>query len=88
MMNAATLTAVETLQETMCNLAEPASIRLKAALGILSHTASVNSMLEKGLKHKQGDFDLQTRFERGSVYDSCGNRISGEVSDSCYGQLN
>ncbi len=86
MMSAATLTAIETLQETMCDLREPTSTRMRAALGILSTTASVNGMLEKGLKHREGDFALQERWDRGSTFDSSGNRIGGEDND--YGRLN
>ena len=44
-MNATTLTAVETLQEILCNMNEPVSIRLKAAIGVLKNAASVNNML-------------------------------------------
>lgn len=87
MMNAATLTAIETLQETMCNMAEPTSTRMKAALGVLSTTASVNSVLEKSLKHRVGDFALQERWNRGSTFDSSGNRIGGDVTKECYGPL-
>ena len=39
-MNATTLTAVETLQEILCNMNEPVSIRLKAAIGVLKNAAS------------------------------------------------
>jgi hypothetical protein len=88
MMSAATLTAIETLQETMCDLREPTSTRMKAALGILSTTASVNGMLEKGLKHREGDFSLQERWDRGSTFDSSGNRIGVDASGECFSQLN
>ena len=75
-MNAATLTSVETLQEILCDMCEPSTTRMKAALGVLSTVASVNNMLEKSLKHRIADFDLQQRFEQqGWTYDSNGNRI-------------
>lgn len=75
-MNSTTLTAVETLQEILCDLREPSTTRMKAALGVLSTMASVNSMLEKSLKHRIADFDLQERFEQqGWTFDSNGNRI-------------
>ncbi len=74
-MNATTLTAVETLQEILCDMREPSFIRMKAALGVLSNVASVNNMLEKSLKHRLADFDLQERYENhGWTYDACGNR--------------
>ena len=74
-MNATTLTAVETLQEILCDLREPSSTRLKAALGVLGTMASVNSALEKSLKNRVADFDLRQRFT-GPVYtyDESGNR--------------
>lgn len=77
-MNAATITAVETLQEAMCDMREPVTTRMKAALGVLSTTASVNGMLEKSLQHRVGDFDLRKRINFSEPlfsYDSCGNRI-------------
>ena len=75
-MNAATLTSVETLQEILCDMCEPSTTRMKAALGVLSTVASVNNMLEKSLKHRIADFDVQQRFEQeGWTYDSNGNRI-------------
>lgn len=75
-MNAATITAVETLQEAMCDMREPVTLRMKAALGVLSTTASVNGMLEKGLQHRVGDFDMRQRFSgQAFSYDSGGNRI-------------
>ena len=75
-LNATTLTAVETLMEILCDMQEPSTTRMKAALGVLSNTASVNNMLEKCLKHRVADFDLHERFEQqGWTYDSNGNRI-------------
>lgn len=74
-MNATTLTAVETLQEILCNMAEPPTTRMKAALGVLSAVASVNNMLEKSLKHRVADFDLQQRFsEPAFTFDGSGTR--------------
>lgn len=75
-MNAAAITAIETLQEAMCDLKEPSSVRIKAALGVLGATASVNGALEKGLKHRIADFDLRERFnDTGWSYDQNGNPI-------------
>ncbi|WP_430232287.1 hypothetical protein [Nitrosomonas communis] len=75
-MNGATITAIETLQEAMCDLTEPSSVRIKAALGVLGAMASVNGTLEKALKHKIADFDLSKRFnDTGWSYDQNGNPI-------------
>lgn len=62
-MNATTVTAIETLQEVLCDMREPSSVRIKAALGVLNAMASVNGALEKGLKHRVADFDLKHRFD-------------------------
>lgn len=75
-MNAATLTAVETLQETMCDMREPASVRMKAALGVLGATASVNGMLEKSLRHRVADFRLQERWGDSFTYNGSGENCS------------
>ncbi|SFM42875.1 phBC6A51 family helix-turn-helix protein [Nitrosomonas communis] len=73
-MNAATITAIETLQEAMCDLTEPSSVRIKAALGVLGAMASVNGVLEKALKHRIGDFDLNHRFtDQAFTFDMDGN---------------
>ena len=73
-MNATTLTAIETLQEILCDLREPSAVRMKAAMVVLSTVAPINSMLEKSLKHRTADFDLQDRFaQQGWTYDACGN---------------
>lgn len=75
-MNATTLTAIETLQEVLCNMGEPTNIRMKAALGVLGTMAAVNNALEKSLQHRAGDFDLQERFSGQSfTFDSGGNPI-------------
>lgn len=76
-MNATTLTAVETLQEILCDMTQPTLIRMKAALGVLGSVASVNNMLEKNVKHGVADFDLQQRFsEHAFTFDANGNRFS------------
>ena len=67
-MNAATITAIETLQETMCNLTQPAALQVKAALGVLHSMASVNNALEKALAHGAADFDAQNRFAAGPTF--------------------
>lgn len=60
--NATALTAVETLQEVLCDLSQPAPLRMKAAIGVLGAMPSVNSTLERGLQHRFADFDLTQRF--------------------------
>ncbi|PTQ65045.1 putative insertion element HTH domain-containing protein [Nitrosomonas oligotropha] len=72
-MNATTITAIETLQETLCDMSQPTSLRIKAALGVLGVTSSINGMLEKALKHRVADFDLQQRWDNGSSFDMNGN---------------
>lgn len=74
-MNATTVTAVETLQEILCNMNEPINVRLKAAIGVLNNVASVNNMLNKTLKFGASDFDINKRFfEPAFSYDSNGDR--------------
>lgn len=73
-MNATTLTAVETLQDILCDLSQPTATRLKAALGVLGVMASVNGALEKGLQHRVADFDLKQRWNNlGHTYDAAGH---------------
>ncbi|MDV6341122.1 phBC6A51 family helix-turn-helix protein [Nitrosomonas sp. Is24] len=75
-MNATTITAIETLQEVLCDMREPSSVRIKAALGVLNAMASVNGALEKGLKHRVADFDLRERWgDMGYSYDQNGDPI-------------
>jgi hypothetical protein len=83
-MNATTLTAVETLQEILCDMTLPTPIRMKAALGVLGSVASVNNMLEKTQRYGAADFDLQQRFsERAFTFDANGNRFpAAEFSPS------
>lgn len=74
-MNATALTAVESLQEILCDMTQPTPTRMKAALGVLAALPSVSSALEKNLKHRVADFDLQQRWEGTFTYDSSGNPI-------------
>lgn len=74
-MNATMLTAVETLQEILCDWREPSNTRMKAALGVLANASSINNMLEKSLKNRVADFDLKNRFsEQSFTYDSNGDK--------------
>ena len=75
MTNAATLTALETLQDILCRLDEPRSTQIKVALGVLKVMPSVNCALEKALEHRVGDFDLDKRWDIGSRFDGSGNLI-------------
>ncbi len=77
-LNATALTAVETLQEILCDLSQPVPIRMRAALGVLGAMPAVNGALEKGLRHRAADFDLTQRFGvQGYTYDSSGNTCGG-----------
>lgn len=74
--NATTVTAIETLQEVLCDMREPSSVRIKAAIGVLNAMPSVNSALEKSLKHRAADFDLRERWDDiGFSYDINGDPI-------------
>lgn len=78
-LNATALTAVETLQEILCDMTQPIPIRMKAAIGVLNAMPAVNGSLEKSLQHRAADFDLAHRF--GSfTYNSGGEpyKASGE----------
>lgn len=73
-MNSTALTAVEVIQEILCDMRQPAALQVKAALGMLNAMASVNGALEKGLQHRAADFDLRKRFsDMAFTYDSAGN---------------
>ena len=61
-MNAASLTAVETLHELLCDMTTPATTRMKAAIGILESMPTMNAALENGLQHRTADFDPRERF--------------------------
>lgn len=72
-MNSTTLTAIETLQEVMCDMTEPVGTRAKVALGVLHAMASVNNALEKSLQHRTADFDPKQRWiDPPFTYDSSG----------------
>jgi hypothetical protein len=60
--NVAALTAIETVQEILCNMTEPSDVRLKAAMVALKAMPLVNGALEKGMAHREADFDLRKRF--------------------------
>lgn len=76
-MNATTLTAVETLQEILCDMTQPTTIRMKAALGVLSSMSSVNVALERSLQYKVADFNLNQRIsDQSFTYDSNGDRYT------------
>lgn len=76
--NAASLTAAETLSEILCNLSLPTNTRMKAALGVLNAMSSVNFTLERGLQHRAGDFDLAQRFNlQGHAYEATGEAYKG-----------
>ena len=78
-LNAAALTATETVQEILCDLTQPSPLRLKAALGVLHVMPAINGALEKVMQHRVADFDLGQRFA-GVTYDHGGESCqpSGE----------
>jgi hypothetical protein len=77
-MNATALTAMETLQEVLCDLTQPVPTRMKAALGVLGVMSSVNGALERSLQHRVADFDLAHRFgNHGVTYDAAGQLSPG-----------
>ncbi|MHB8848159.1 MAG: helix-turn-helix domain-containing protein [Burkholderiales bacterium] len=81
-MNGTVITAIETLQEALCDLSLPSPVRIKVAFGVLNAMASVNSTLEKGLKHRVADFDLQQRWsDQPFTYDATGNQITKNSVD-------
>ncbi len=87
-MNVAALTAIEVLQDILCDMRVPKATQLKAALGVLHTMASVNGALEKGLQHRQADFDPQSRWDnQGFTYDASGTAIeyNRTVSESMEG---
>lgn len=74
-LNATALTAVETLQEVLCDMSQPVPIRVKCALGVLGVLGPVNAALERGLQHRAGDFDLAQRFNlQGHTYEAAGSQ--------------
>ena len=60
--NATAITAIETLQETLCDMTLPVALRVKASIGVLGAMASVNAALSKRLQDGVADFDLGARF--------------------------
>lgn len=75
MLNAASLTAAETLQEILCDMTQPTAIRLKAALGVLSTLPSISSSLQRDV-YNMSDFDLRQRWGLRSSYNSKGEVIT------------
>lgn len=74
MLNAASLTAAETLQEILCDMTQPVTIRLKAALGVLNVTPAISSSLQRDL-YQASDFDLKHRGGTQYTYNSQGEII-------------
>ena len=78
-LNAAALSAAETLSEILNDMSQPVPIRMRAALGVLNALGPVNSTLERGLQHRAADFDLAQRFNlQGNTYEAV--RQSGKDS--------
>ena len=60
--NATAITAIETLQETLCDMTLPVALRVKASIGVLGAMGAVNAALDKRLRDGAADFDLNARF--------------------------
>ncbi len=75
MLNAASLTAAETLQEILCDMSQPATVRLKASLGVLSIMPSINASLQRNV-YQQVDFDLKQRWGSQCTYNAQGELIN------------
>jgi hypothetical protein len=75
--NATAITAIETLQETLCDMAQPTQLRVKAALGVLGAMSALNAALTRRLQDGAADFELGARFSGAAFsYDSQGREIS------------
>lgn len=85
--NAATLTAIETVQECLCDMREPASVRTRVALSFLRTFPAVNATLENGLKHRVADFHLADRFKGGNTFDSRGYSLL-DLCDASISEVN
>ena len=78
-LNAAAISAAETLSEILNDMSQPTNTRMRAALGVLNALGPVNSALERGLQHRAADFDLAQRFNlQGNTYEAV--RQSGKDS--------
>ncbi len=76
-LNVAALTALENLQMLQCDMALPITLRVKVGLGVLGAMASLNGVLQKGLRHRVADFDLEQRWNNsGYTFDRAGNPCS------------
>ena len=61
-LNSTALTAVETLQEVLCDMSLPTALRMKAALGVLNLMPNINGVLEQNFRNGKADFDLRDRW--------------------------
>jgi transcriptional regulator with XRE-family HTH domain len=79
MLNAASLTAAETLQEILCDTTLPVQVRLKAALGVLNVTPAISSSLQRDI-YQDTDFDLKHRWATQYTYNAQGEVIDKRPS--------
>ena len=70
------ITAAETIQEFLNNMSHPAEVRAKFAVGVLRAYPAFQSAIEKGLRNRVGDFNLDERWLSHATYDSHGNLIA------------
>ena len=74
--NATALTAIETLQEALCDMALPVRLRARVALGVLGTMGAINAALSRRLQDGAADFKLSTRFDGPAFsHDGTGNAI-------------
>lgn len=74
MLNAASLTAAETLQEILCDMTQPKILRVKAALGVLRVLPTINASLQRDM-YQDNDFDVQHRWGLQYTYNAQGEVI-------------
>lgn len=88
MLNAASLTAAETLQEILCDMTQPESLRIKAALGVLRVLPTINASLQRDM-YQDADFDLKHRWGPQYTYNAQGgviDRTPASVSNKRIGE--
>ena len=77
------ITAAETIQEFLNDMAQPAEVRAKFAVGVLRAYPAFQAALAKGLSHRIADFTLDERWAMNrATYDSCGNLIAEKWAKS------
>ena len=78
-LNAAALTAVENIQSILCDMTLPTNTQIKLSLGVLNAMPAMNAALERGLRHRLGDFDPRQRWTGPYTYDSDSGDHCGSI---------